>query len=438
MWNPYPDWDTLYSVSLGFACIGALLGLAGFVFLTVYRDRPIIKMSQVVFLQVFCIAITTLNVAVMILVVGEIHPSDAGCMASWAILELSLAFIVTALGMKEWRAWKVRLKSLRFQKVKIGNGVLYGYIAAAIVILLGIIIPWFVVDPPKVDNCKSFTCTLNLWVYVSWGYLILLVLLTTGMAFVARDVPSVGAEASGILYTSLFIAFILIILALILSLDVVTYKIQVLTIAFGVMWISACYVLLIVFRKFAWINRTREEINAIFLSTNSYAHTTMNTPMAPIPTPSTPSGQTKATSVTAGTTVTKSVYTSGPESETEQFSEEVSRSEQVDPTGSDSIIDIAPEPATLAAADTAARPESGAYPLLAAGHSSAVEDVASGSQDELLNGRTVDELVAGAFKIAEKDGWEEYVDRESGESFWLRTETNTISQTPPNVFAIDN
>merc|ERR1719329_1434007 len=134
----------------------------------------------------------------MILVFAQREPSANSCMGGLGIIELSLAFLISSLGMKEWRAWKVRLKSLRFQRVAIGNKVLYGYIGAAMVIMVAIVITWFTVDTPKPDPCENYMCSFGTFFFVSWGYLVLLILATTIMAFIARDVPSVGAESSSI------------------------------------------------------------------------------------------------------------------------------------------------------------------------------------------------------------------------------------------------
>lgn len=90
------------------------------------------------------------------------------------------------------------------------------------------------------------------------------------MAFIARDVPSVGAESSSILYTSIFMLFCMAFLAMVFSVESLGMEIQLWLLSFVVMWISVCYMLLIVFRKYAWINLEKPEINALFLSENRY------------------------------------------------------------------------------------------------------------------------------------------------------------------------
>jgi hypothetical protein len=361
-------------------------------------------------------------------------------------MALSLTFMTSSLGVKEWRAWKVRLHSLAFRRLKVGNGVLYGYIGLAVAIQVAILISWFITSPPLPNPCTAFTCSTGAFAAVCIVYVLVLILLTTGMAFIARDVPSVGGEASAILHVSLFFVFALIFLAVIMALGTgITPDLQVWLIAFCVMWISAIYVVLIIFRKYKWIMHSREEINELFLSV----------------TPSASSAAAVARSRPASTRNSEVIFSNKGSKSWATGEEPQERSQEprspstphsplstglAEPLGgrrahtANEAIAHVVEPASPLSArslsagdvDIGADNFSGFAGAGAAGGSSlpvayTYAPAQAGEPDDLVAHRCRE-----GFQIAEKDGWKEYVDRETGESFWVQPITRELRSTPPD------
>jgi len=264
----FPDPSWYAGCTIAFAAISVMFALLGLIFLVRYWQRPIIRMSQREYLVVIMVALGFMNIGVLLLGGSMMQPSAGNCMASYSLLELAMACLLATLCVKEWRVWRVRAASLRGQSVQIGNPVMYSCIGAAVGILVAIIIPWFIVDPPTPDPCSDFSCSRSPLLFASWGWLMLLGLLTVSMAVLARDVPSVGSESASILYTSVLAAFVLIFLGMLVMTNAVTPRMQNFFISFGFMWISGCLVVLIVFRKYAWLSLGSTEIRAKFLQTN--------------------------------------------------------------------------------------------------------------------------------------------------------------------------
>jgi hypothetical protein len=442
-WVDWPEWTGLTVAAMACAVLGALFGVAGLAFMVAFWGRPVVRMSQPAFLVLFSVAVVTLNAGVMVLVANRTRPSQASCASSSALMALSLTFMISSLGVKEWRAWKVRLHSLAFRRLKVGNRVLYGYIGLAVAIQVAILTSWFVTSPPQPDPCAAFTCsTGGAFATVSIAYVLVLILLTTGMAFIARDVPSVGGEAGAILHVSLFFVFALIFLAVIMSLGMgITPDLQVWLIAFCIMWISAIYVVLIIFRKLKWIEHSREEINELFLSVTpsvSSAAAARSRPASTRNSEAVLSNKGSKTWATSEEPQERSQQESRPPSaphsplssgtaeplggrRARTANEAVAR--VLEPASPLSTRSLSAGDIDMGAVEFHGFTAAGAV----GGASLPVDQPAASEPDDLVALRCRE-----GFKIAEKDGWNEYVDRETGESFWVQPISRELRSTPPD------
>jgi len=331
--------DKFILSSLILAIVGILVGLCGIVFLVKFWDRPIIIMSQRVILVLLCIGVITLNIGVVLVLLDP-----RLCMASFGLVELSLTLLISCIGVKEWRAWQVRFNSLKFQKVKITDKLVYGLIAGAVVVTLIFVIADSFSSQGNISDsgeCNDeMLCTFGVWFYVFWAYLILLNLVATTLAFMTRDVPSVAGDSSSILHASFFTLFSMVILALVFLVESIPSDLKIFLLSFVVFWISLCYMIMIIFRKIAWMSCSAKEIVAIFMGENKTF-------------PSLPTNEDAA----------------------------ASKLPHCDSPGPESCIESKKKK---------------------------------------------------AYHIATADGWEEYVDRETGETFWIQTATGELAHNAPS------
>jgi len=444
---PYPQIDGITGSAIGFSAVGILIGLLGLVFIAIFWDRPIMKMGQRKFLVWFCFAVALMNAGALLLTVENSQPSSAMCMTAISLIELCCAFIVVLLGVKEYRAWKLRFSSLRFERVPSLERRMNLIITAAVLVLAAILVAWFIADTPKADPCDDYVCVEGPWFLGSMGYLVFLFAATTGMGFIARDVPSVGGESSSILYTTAFLTFAMVILVVAFSLDI-SSGLRSFLFSFALFWVSVLYLFLIVFRKYTWIEFSSDELTVEFLRQNTYP-IRMNT-----------TGMTEKTAEPVGYSPQYGPGTSAQNVIANQ-NRQSKKTEATLSTGSNQSSSLHSEPAQ-AMENRTTRPRShqiGEAPFGATHRASpsAPLNRVEYSEEFLMTTDTevtlasrynsgsnrqstrssgafdIQAMRANAFLIASSDGWEEYVDRTSGESFWIQTATGRVSTVPPST-----
>jgi hypothetical protein len=350
-------------------------------------------MSQKVILVLICVGVIAVNIGITLLIEGQKAPSSGNCMGAFVLVEPGLTLLIACIGVKEWRAWKVRFNSINFKKVKITDGFIYGIIAVAVLITFIIVITGFVQTPTIPDPSSDYMCTFGSPFLVWFGYLVFLNVLAIALAIMTRDVPSVAGESSSILHVSFFTLFDMVILAIVFFVDSLAADLKTFLMTFVVFWISLCYMFLIIFRKYAWINHSAQEIKALFLGDkHDCTHYT------------TGGGSSGAAT---SESVPPSTRTSTTKMETEP---------------AEQTIDIRPVPRTseIRASDLASMRRFG-------------ESDATVAVDYC----EADERRKTAFLIATADGWEEYVDRQTGESFWIHTATGKVVDTAPASFVVE-
>jgi hypothetical protein len=258
-------------VALAQSALGATLALGAVVFILAYRDRPIIVFSQRRFLVPCCVGIALLNGGVAASAMTLSFPSAALCNAAEGVVLVAGAFVCAALGAKNWRAWRVHKGTHEMKRVTISDRQLWLAIAlptAAMLLLWLVALFWFPLEP---DACDHFSChrkgqPIHL---VMYALLVLLAILVIIVALLARNVPSIGAESSGILYTLAFYFFVIVVNIALSSALASTPTFSSWLNSFSMLALTVVATGLIVFRKALYLSLTQEELYAIFLSPNS-------------------------------------------------------------------------------------------------------------------------------------------------------------------------
>jgi hypothetical protein len=385
--------------SFVFTLLAILVGIGGVAFVIKFWKRPIMMMAQRPMLLMLCLGVIGLNVGMLVWIVGQQNPSQAICGSSFFLIEIALTLLISCIGVKEWRAWKVRFNSLNFRKVTITDKFVYGLITFFVLISVVLFIIDEIMDPTTPDPCYEYFCSLGVYFYVFWVYLVLLNIGAIALAFVTREVPSVAGESSSILHVSLFSLFSIVILALGFFVESLEVDLKLFLLSFVFFWMSVCYMTLIVFRKVAWINMTREEIRALFIGDSKPSPTTANNATAYTYSTDERTSAAAATAdaaCDAGIAAPACAAKAAPPDETSKRHME--------------------QPQDLESFNLNEKlPRSPSQPI------AATESAQAEAEEKRKNG----------FLIANSDGWEEYVDRATGTSFWIEAKTSKIVYEPP-------
>merc|ERR1712176_207038 len=225
-------------------------------------------------------------------------------------------------------------------------------------------------------------------VLVWFVYLVILNVTAIALAIMTRDVPSVAGESSSIIHVSFFTLFAMVILALVFFVDSIKADLKIFLISFVVFWVSVCYLALIIFRKTAWINHSAQEIKTLFLGEKQDC-TLYSTPATTNASPS-------HTSALPSTDVT-----STSKGDSQGVTEPAEHSIDMGPRTQDSPVSM---PMSV----------------------QRFGDSVASDVTVAVDFSEADEKRKAAFLIATADGWEEYVDRSTGESFWVHTATGKV------------
>jgi len=337
-------------------------------------------------------------------------------MGSRALIELSLTLLIACIGVKEWRAWKVRFNSLNFQQVHITNKFVYSVIAAIVAVTLILLIINFVAQPPSPDACQEYFCSTGTWFYIFWAYLVLLNIGAIVLAFIARDVPSVAGESSSILHVSLFSIFSMVLVTIAFLVESLGNDLKVFLLGFVLFWVSLCYIALIVFRKLAWVGYSAADIRTLFL------------------------GEKQNTAFYSSATTGRDFAESGPGVTSSSPTDVQSNSTPTSVLGG--AADFQKTKLNLStpeeSSDTSDRPASFLSQLQrSAGGSTSGDSTLSEAPSSVPHPISqADQKRAKAFLIGSKNGWEEYVDRDSGASFWIEETSERIVYSAPTEVQI--
>ena len=258
-------------LALAQSALGATLALGAVVFILAYRERPIIVFSQRRFLVPCCVGIALLNVGVAASAMTLSFPSAALCNGAEGVVLVAGAFVCAALGAKNWRAWRVHKSTHEMKRVTISDRQLWLAIVlptAAMLLLWLVALIWFPLEP---NACDHFHChrkghPIHLAMY---ALLILLAFIVIIVALLARNVPSIGAESSGILYTVAFFFFVIVVNGALNAALAGAPTVSAWLNSFSMLALTVLATGLIVFRKAFYLSLTQEELYAIFLSPNS-------------------------------------------------------------------------------------------------------------------------------------------------------------------------
>jgi len=459
-------------ISLSLAVLTTLTGLSAAAFSVAYRKRPIMQLSQQVFLLLFSLCVAVIGVSLFPLVVGGFRPSVGLCIVHDWIFHIALCCAMASLFVKEWRSYVLYKSTKTCKRVTLPNVVLFKYIAILMVVPVGLLVAHsaheLVPDGDDEWRCPNGVPTVILFIYE-----VFLAVGMVTMAVIARAVPSVGGESTGILFSSVFITFTMVFVGLVFVLGSTkalsfSYEVEILLVCFAVFWCAIIALGFIVFRKLMWINASQEAVHGMFLRPSSYSRTSSKSA-------STHEGRTSDTRDAEGFTKNHiseytdeswsireespsnaSIYSrntasvpkvhmtqegsstaqSAPPSSPAAFYQ--ARAAQQQPTGPASAAFFArAEPATVQTRTSGAGDsqdlscaQAPALPPKPRGlsHQSGTEppEVAQG-QSVAGPSPEVQAKIENSFLVGSGDGWDEYVDRTTGDSWKLNLETFEVT-----------
>jgi len=393
----------------------------------IYRDAPVILMSQRLVLGVFSVGIVFVNVSLIPRVFSVSSPNAAACNVHNFFFYTSLALVISSLCAKEWRAWLVYERSQSLRSVKISNTELFTYIGVAVGIMLILVVVWIAAFASEPDPCDEFRCETsgNAIAYVAFCYILLLIMLTIAISIVSRNVPAVASEKLGILVTGLFALFACVFVGTIVVSEATDIAVEIWLLSFSVFVCSLVSSCLIVYRKLFWLDLTGEEVRQEFFhSRTSWA----GGPGSRAET----SFRESDNSFNGGTRNSSTNYRTG------EFTRHSTEHSYVPPSWKEPIKEEEPQKdKDLERAEVTSNTSTNLTDdMNATGTdlrflSSAATSARSSPEPENTEAeasmQSVENLLEehrkNGFKIGDHGPWEEYVDRESGDTFFLNTNT---------------
>ncbi|GBG32849.1 Metabotropic glutamate receptor-like protein E [Hondaea fermentalgiana] len=427
-------------------------------------------MSQRILLAHFSLGVSALNASVIPRVLGVSSPNSSDCIVHNFLFYLSLTFILACLCAKEWRAWIVYERTKRFKQVKVRNRELFAVIGVVVAIMFIILLVGTILAPQRPDPCIDYRCSSssNIFTYVAFGYVLLLTIATVVVAVLARNLNPVAGESTGILFTVGFVCFALVFLGILFATRSTPAYLETWLLSFSVSAISMVAMILIVFRKLSWINHSEAQIREKFLGglgssmggsgsnpaeTSDSYHSSQaarpvfsNSDHLPKPEPlynpfgryggrfSDPGYNDETTSATG---LSDEIYggsrTSANES-TVTFCSELQSAGTTFVIVSSAKLIALPFPYT----DSSSGSSSGSGACVAHKFYDEDEFASPRGEDTKLQKQkfdiaaSVENFRAKGFKIGEEGDWEEYLDRTTGDQYFINVVTGRFSRTQPS------
>lgn len=245
------------------AIIGIVLAVAALIFILIHRNKPVIQLSQLLFLKLLCVGAILVNSSIF---PSAFQPeSDAICIVRKWWFDLTFTFTMAIFLVKIWRVWRVFYGpgdashvTDRFLLLIVGALVLFDVI---------LLVLWTAIEPTRsyydeemdAYQCKSSGAAYALLI-VSYVYLGILVLLGVGLAFKVRNLGSVIGESKQIFFIVNNILVFGIFNIIVSVLSSTSYELRVLLFAFTVFWCTVVGLGVLLWAKYEKFSMTREEI----------------------------------------------------------------------------------------------------------------------------------------------------------------------------------
>jgi len=361
-----------------FCCLGAFISFAAILFLIYFRDKPIILMSQRVFLGIMCCSLVVLNFSALPRIQGLQSPSSEYCALHIWLFHISFTLVLASLAVKEWRALRT-FENQSFSGSKIDNKKMVLQIAGLMSVIVLVLAVWQGVAPPSPDTCSAYRCESSTTAFTWLAYVFesLLLVATLLIAWKSRKIPSIGAESVGIVITALFSGFVfLMIVLVVIAASSSSNDMEVFLSSFGIFTSTTVAACTIVFRKFFWFDKSIKELEDIMLDAKKPDFNNDIPQMA-------------------------SLFERSTSSHTIDLTFDPQQDIVITclDTGEDMYTDGRLEKQVLV--------------------------------DPALKLSLLEKKATG-FKIGEIDGWQEFVDRKTGDSFWVDDATGTVTHEDPS------
>jgi len=270
-----PPWRFTNGLVKGAVVVSSIslaLCFCGIAFVLWFRKRPIIKYAQPKYLITACLGLTTLNISAIMAPLQLMYPSSPFCAAVEWVGLLSYVLLIIPLAVKNYKVWKVHKGSMQLRRVKIDEKYLLTAMVTPLLLMLVLMVADNLMDMAYPDPCLDFQCVhdSNVFKIAAMAVIILNILLMAIVACYARNVPSVGSESHGIMYTLIFLSFLYIVVMMLdFTRTLISTNLQVFLTNFCVLWMTCVYLVFIVFRKVVWLEKTQHELANMFLNVSS-------------------------------------------------------------------------------------------------------------------------------------------------------------------------
>jgi len=263
-WEFYPKSNGGYYLGFSIIILSMFVCLCAGGFLFYFRDRPIIRMSQLNFTLLFLFGLLLVNVSFVLVIDSLVFPTSQACIVSYLMIGASSTLMASSLLMKEIRALRLHTQAMKLRKVNFPDNYLYIAIAAITGVVL-ILLSMSVVFEHPTPRCGRKFCEITPLVGSVFTIVGLLFIALLVLVYLAWNVSDVAAESKGVFVTVLNIlvaTLVVFIVSVSTSLDInglaVLYSVYFLE-------ITSVGVYCIIFRR-AWsLQLTQNEVVGRFV-----------------------------------------------------------------------------------------------------------------------------------------------------------------------------
>ncbi|GBG27897.1 Metabotropic glutamate receptor, partial [Hondaea fermentalgiana] len=245
------------------AIVGIVLALSALIFIHIHRDKPVIQLSQLLFLKLLCVGGIFVNTSIF---PSAFEPESAAvCIVRKWWFDLAFTFTMAVLLLKIWRVWRVFYGP--GDASHITDMFLLKIIALLVAIDVVLLILWTAIEPPVSyfnEDMGAYDCESTgvgyVMLIISYIFLGALVVLGVVLAFRVRNLGSVLGESKQIFFIVNNVLVFGIFNIIVSVLAETSYELRVLLFAFTVFWCTAVGLVVLLFAKYEKFSMTREEI----------------------------------------------------------------------------------------------------------------------------------------------------------------------------------
>ena len=242
-----PPTPLVQGLSYAFAAVGVAVAIAGIIFIVLFRDKAVVFYLGRTTSILLCISLVLVNVSSFVRTGALVSPSGGSCVSYLWLAGIGMAYMTSYMFIVQWQVYSSNVSDRLM------------YIGPFVVLVFILLVVWTVTDAASPDPCVEYRCASVTGgiIYFLFGIFVLLLIVTLVFSFLIRNT----FEFKAIALSSLFSLFGLSFVGLLSLLQVTSVEAEVCIYSFSVAWCSSLATGLIVLRKLFWKDFNQEDLD---------------------------------------------------------------------------------------------------------------------------------------------------------------------------------